>query len=159
MTLKYWDEAFLIVTYLINRMPSHVIKGDTPYFRVFKEPPNYNFLRIFGCACWTNLRPYNAHKLQFYSKKCVFLGYSTLHKRYKCLDLSTGRIYTSQNVIFYEQVFPFSSLHPNAGPRLQAEIALYPTLFPYLNTRVLSTNGHTNKFSPASNQSLPTSGV
>jgi hypothetical protein len=30
--LKYWDEAFLTATYFINRMPSRVIEGDTPYF-------------------------------------------------------------------------------------------------------------------------------
>jgi hypothetical protein len=63
MPLKYWDEAFLTVTYLINHMPSRVIQGDTPYLHVFKEQPNYNFLRIFGCICWPNLRPYNAQKL------------------------------------------------------------------------------------------------
>jgi hypothetical protein len=116
MPLKYWDEAFLTATYLINCMPSRAIQGDIPYLHVFKESPNYNFLRIFGCACWPNLWPYIAHKLQFRSKKCVFLGYSTLHKGYKCLDLSTGRIYTSRGVIFDEQVFPFATFHPNAGP-------------------------------------------
>jgi hypothetical protein len=63
-------------------MPSHVIQGDTPYLRVFKETPNYNFLCIFGCASWPNHWPYNDHKLQFCSKKCVFLGYRTLHKGY-----------------------------------------------------------------------------
>jgi hypothetical protein len=63
MPLKYWDEAFLTVTYLINHMPSRVIQGDTPYLRVFKEQPNYNFLHIFGCVCWPNLWPYNAQKL------------------------------------------------------------------------------------------------
>jgi hypothetical protein len=61
--LKYWDEAFLTATYLINHMPSCIIQEDTPYHRVFKEPPNYNFLRIFGCVCWPNLCLYNAHRL------------------------------------------------------------------------------------------------
>jgi hypothetical protein len=55
--------------------------------------------------------------------------------------------------------FPFSSLHPNAGPHLQAKIALHPTFFLDLNVGVLSTNGHMNKFSPASNQNLPSCGV
>jgi hypothetical protein len=93
MPLKYWDEAFITATYLINRMPSHVIYGDTPFYRVFKEPPNYEFLRSFCCACRPNLRPYNSHKLQFHSNQCTFLGYSSLHNGYRCLDLSTSRIY------------------------------------------------------------------
>jgi hypothetical protein len=78
---------------------------------------------------------------------------------YKCLDLSTGRIYTSRDVIFDEQVFPFSTLHPNAGPHLQAKIALHPTLFPNLNPGVLATNGHMDNFSSVSDQNLPSYGV
>jgi hypothetical protein len=38
----------------------------------------------------------------------VFLGYSSFHKEFKCLDRKTGRIYISRDVIFYDNVFPFS---------------------------------------------------
>jgi histone deacetylase 1/2 len=61
MPLKFWDEAFLTATYLINLLPSKVIDFDTPFQRLFKETPDYSALRMFGCACWPNLRPYNAH--------------------------------------------------------------------------------------------------
>jgi hypothetical protein len=64
-------------------------------------------LCVFGCACWPRLRPYNKHKLSFRSKECVFLGYSSLHKWYKCLDPNSGRIHISRDV-FYENVFLFS---------------------------------------------------
>jgi hypothetical protein len=108
MPIKFWDEAFLTVTFLINRMPTRVIDNTCPLQRLFHTPPNYSFLKIFGCACWPHLRPYNKHKLSFRSKECVFLGYSTLHKGYKCLDLDSGRVYVSRDVIFDENVFPFS---------------------------------------------------
>jgi hypothetical protein len=62
--------------------------------------------------------------LQFRSKQYVFLGYSGLHKWYKCLDISTGRVYISRDVVFDETVFPFASLHSNAGARLREEIIL-----------------------------------
>jgi histone deacetylase 1/2 len=124
MPLKFWDEAFLTAIFLINHLPSPVIKNDTPYERLFGKQPDYSFLRTFGCACWPNLRPYNARKLEFRSKRCVFLGYSNLHKGFKCLDPSEGRAYISCGVIFDERVFPFSLLHPNAGARLRAELPL-----------------------------------
>ena len=89
MPLKYWDEAFLAATYLINRMPTKLLQHRTPLEVLFKEKPNYSSLRIFGCACWPNLRPYNAHKLEFRSMRCAFLGYSNFHKGFKCLDIST----------------------------------------------------------------------
>ncbi|WVZ51017.1 hypothetical protein U9M48_002209 [Paspalum notatum var. saurae] len=127
MPIKFWDEAFLAAAYLINRTLSKVINHDTPFERLFQKKPDYNFLRIFGCACWPNLRPYNTKKLQFRSKQCVFLGYSNSHKGYKCLDPSNGRVYISGDVIFDEEVFPFSKLHHNSGARLRQEILLLPS--------------------------------
>jgi hypothetical protein len=112
MPLKFWDEAFATAAYLINRLPSRVINYDTPLHRLFNSSPDYSMLRTFGCACWPHLRPYNTHKLQFRSKKCVFLGYSPLHKEYKCLDTSTGRIYISRDVVFDDTCFPLSALPP-----------------------------------------------
>ena len=34
MPLKFWDEAFLAATYLINRTPSKVINLDTPLEKI-----------------------------------------------------------------------------------------------------------------------------
>ena len=70
--IKFWDEAFLTATYLITRVPTRVIDNLCPLECLFKNPPNYSMLHIFGCACWPNLRPHNQHKLSFRSKSCVF---------------------------------------------------------------------------------------
>jgi hypothetical protein len=50
-----------------------------------------------------------------------------MHKGFKCLDISTGRIYISRDVIFDEQIFPFAELHANEGARLRSEIELLPS--------------------------------
>lgn len=47
-----------------------------------------------------------------------------MHKGFKCLDISSGRIYISRYVVFDEEVFPFSLLHPNAEALLPKEIVL-----------------------------------
>jgi hypothetical protein len=131
MPLKYWDEAFSTTAYLINRTPSRVIGHDTPIHKLCGASPDYNQLRIFWCACWPNLMPYNTCKLAFRSTRCVFLGYSNLHKGYKFLDVPSGRVYISRDLIFYESVFPFLKLNPNAGAQLKNEIMLlHPTLIP-----------------------------
>ena len=109
-------------------MPSKVIAHTSPFERLHGQKPNYNFLRVFGCAVWPNLRPYNSRKLEFRSKQCVFIGYSPLHKGYKCLDPKAGRVYISRDVIFDEDVFPFAALHPNAGALLRKEIELLPDM-------------------------------
>lgn len=48
-----------------------------------------------------------------------FLGYSNLHKGFKCLDISTGRIYISRDVTFDGSLYPFAQLNP-----IRAEILL-----------------------------------
>jgi hypothetical protein len=126
MPLKFWDEAFVAATYLINRTPAKLLNFSTPYEHLLKEKPDYSMLRVFGCACWPNLRPYNARKLEFRSKRCAFIGYSNMHKGFKCLDISTGRVYISRDVVFDETMVPFSELHANAGARLQAEVHVLP---------------------------------
>jgi hypothetical protein len=53
-----------------------------------------------------------------------------MHKGYKCLEVSTGRVYISCDVTFDKDVFPFSELNPNVGARLRSDVALlHPTLF------------------------------
>ena len=104
----YWDHAFTTTAYLINRMPTHVLSNLSPYEKLFNRPPDYSFLRVFGCACFPNLSPYNKNKLQSRSVRCVFLGYSNMHKGYKCLHLDTGRLYISRDVVFNEFDYPFS---------------------------------------------------
>ena len=97
-----------------------------PSIVFLEKKPEYTLLRTFGCTCWPHLCLYNTKKLAFRSKQCVFLGYSNQHKGFKCLDPKEGRVYISRDVTFDEQVFPFTSLHPNAGARLRAELALLP---------------------------------
>ena len=64
----------------------------------FMSFPDYSFLYILKCLFFPLLRPYNRYKLNFCHASCVFLGYSASHLGYKCLDLSSNRIYIAQHV-------------------------------------------------------------
>jgi hypothetical protein len=121
---RFWSDAFSTACFLINRLPSRVISMQTPLERLLGEVPDYTFLKVFGCACWPHLRPYNNRKLEFRSKKCVFLGYSALHKGYKCLHVPTNRVYISRDVVFDENVFPFSQLPSTYTPPTSSTLLL-----------------------------------
>ncbi|GJW49721.1 putative RNA-directed DNA polymerase [Tanacetum coccineum] len=45
--------------------------------------------------------------MDFRSTLCVFLGYSPSHHGYRCLDISTERLYIARHVCFNEAPFPF----------------------------------------------------
>jgi hypothetical protein len=126
MPLKFWDEAFLTIVFLINHLPTPILAHVSPIVKLFDTKPAYSFLCTFGCTCWPNLRCYNTNKLAFCSKQCAFLGYSTHHKGYKCLDISSSHVYISCDLVFDENVFPFAMLHANVGAHLRSEISLLP---------------------------------
>lgn len=42
------------------------------------------------------------------------------------MDPKEGRVYISKDVVFDERLFPFATLHPNAGARPCSEIAILP---------------------------------
>ena len=51
-----------------------------------------------------------------------------MHKGFKCLDPSEGRVYISRDMVFDERVFPFAQFHPNTGAQLRAELSLLPDI-------------------------------
>jgi hypothetical protein len=108
--LHFWGDAFLTACFLINRLASRVIGFSTPIQKLTGAKPDFSMVKTFGAACWQNLRPYSVHKPNFRTKQCVFIGYSELHKGYRCLHIPTGRVYISRDVVFDEHVFPFSKL-------------------------------------------------
>jgi hypothetical protein len=105
--LKFWTYAFKTSVYLINCMPTLILHNKSPFECLLHQPLNYDFLCTFGCLCFPFLRPYNDHKLDYCSIPCVFLGYSSSHLEYRCLDLSSKHLYISRRVRFHEHVFSF----------------------------------------------------
>ncbi|XP_020679649.1 protein argonaute 1A-like [Dendrobium catenatum] len=107
---NFWAEAVSTANYLINRLPSSAITNVTPYYRLYGTQANYDHLRTFGCLCFPWTRPYAPNKLAPRSSICVFLGYSSQHKGYRCLDINTKCIYISRHVTFHEDQFPYKQL-------------------------------------------------
>lgn len=81
----------------------------SPFQKLYNQLPDYNFPKVFGYSCFPLLRLYHQHKLDFYTQKCLFIGYSPLHNGYKCLDKS-GKVIIARHVIFNESEFPYSEL-------------------------------------------------
>jgi hypothetical protein len=71
--------------YLINHMPSPILCNKSLFECSFNHPTDYTFLRTFGCFCFPFMF-YNTDKLDYCSTPYVFLGYSSSHLCYRCLD-------------------------------------------------------------------------
>jgi hypothetical protein len=73
LSKEFWIESFLTAIFLINRLPTPFVQNGSPFSVLFKQPPDYANLKIFGCACYPLLRPYNSHKLMFKKQAKHFL--------------------------------------------------------------------------------------
>lgn len=144
LPFKYWWDSFHTATYIINKLPFPTLQHVSPHQMLFNHPPDYSFLKTFGCACYPFLRPYNTSKLQFRSSKCVFLGYNSLHCGYRCLHPSR-RVFISKTVTFDEQEFPYSSLFSNTSnpPSIHPSILTQIPEFPAAPTPTYSTSSST----------------
>jgi hypothetical protein len=107
--------------------PQSVLQKKSHFQKLFRRSPDYKFLCIFGCVRFPNLRPYNQHKFDFHSKECVFLGYSSNHKGYKCYHIPTFSMYISRDVIFHESKFLFTSNCLVSIPSIQPSSTWLPS--------------------------------
>jgi len=117
LPIKYWGECVLTATYLINtatylinRFPSKVLKGLSPFHLLFGKKPTYDHLKVFGSLCYTLTLKSGRDKFQARPVPYVFLGYPFGKKAYKVLNLETHQVFTSRDVVFHEKTLPYKSI-------------------------------------------------
>nr|KYP42260.1 Retrovirus-related Pol polyprotein from transposon TNT 1-94 [Cajanus cajan] len=156
LPMKYWDHVFHTTVYLINRLPSLSHNKIVPYQVLYSKDLDYTFIKVFGCACYPLLTPYNTNKLHFRSTECVFLGYSSSHKGYKCLD-TNGLLFISKDVIFNEQRFPYQHLIPSTTSVSNSSTNFPLGVLSSNDVASTSTSNSSSSSSPLSAHTLPPS--
>lgn len=113
----YWSHAVATASYLINRVPSQVLDFKTPISLLPKSSlPTSLPLRVFGCVCFVHNSNPSRDKLDLRAFRCVFLGYSTSQKGYKCYHPPTRKMFITMDVTFRETEAYFP-------PSLQGELS------------------------------------
>lgn len=93
--------------YLINRTPSKVLDGKTPYELMYGTTPSYDAVKTFGCLSFAHKATRDKDKFGERSRKCVFVGYPYGQKGWKLFDLETEQFFVSRDVVFNEEVYPY----------------------------------------------------
>ena len=108
MPNKFWAEAIDTATYILNRMPTTVLGGMSPYEIIHEHAPNIDHIRTFGCMAYTYVQ--RRKKMEKRSKEMIMLGYSDQRKGYRLYDPNTRRVVWSLDVRFDEDDYPYERL-------------------------------------------------
>ncbi|KAJ9561853.1 LOW QUALITY PROTEIN: hypothetical protein OSB04_007013 [Centaurea solstitialis] len=103
----FWGECVLTAAYIINRLPSKVIRNKTPYEIIFQQRPDYEHMKVFGCLAYFRSNETKGDKFEAKGRPGVFLGYPQGTKGYKIFDIENKKIIVSRDVRFHENQFPF----------------------------------------------------
>ncbi|KAL0641684.1 hypothetical protein Bca4012_102622 [Brassica carinata] len=101
--MKFWSDAVATACYLINRTPTLILQGQSPFEVLNQYKPSIEHMKIFGCLCFVMVPGEIRNKLEAKSSKAMFIGYSSSQKGYKCYDPNTRRVLVSRVVKFVEE--------------------------------------------------------
>lgn len=155
---QFWSYAILHATFIINRVPSPILKNQSPFHLLHKQIPNLHELKVFGSLCYASTLQSHRTKLMNRARKCIFLGYKYGVKGAVLLDLNNKEIFISRNVTHHELIFPYkpsstsSTWQYHSTPPLEPPNITTPPLEPpNITTPTLSPQFPT---SPPENSSI-----
>lgn len=131
LPVSFWGQSVLTAAHLINRTPTRLLHGKSPYEVLFGSPPNYDALRVFGCLCYVHVKSRSKDKFSTRSRRCLFMGYPYGKKAWNVYDLDTNEFFISRDVTFVETEFPgFDDQEHVSPPLVQNDIAFDDWLLP-----------------------------
>ncbi|KAE8720906.1 tir-nbs resistance protein [Hibiscus syriacus] len=99
---RFWAEAMRTAAFVINRLPQPRLGFVSPFEKLWNIKPTVSNFRVFGCVCYVFVPDHLRSKFDKKNVRCIFVGYESQRKGWKCCDPISGRCYTSRNVIFDE---------------------------------------------------------
>lgn len=109
LPIEYWGECVKTAVYILNRTPSQLLNGRTPFERLYGRIPSFKHLRVFGCLAYAHNQHHHGDKFATRSRRCAFLGYPMGKKGWVLLDMDTEKVFISRDVVFCEDQFPFAA--------------------------------------------------
>ena len=86
----------------MNRCPTKVVEGKTPYEAWSGNKPNISHLRVFGCEAFSYIVFGRRKKLDQRAEKYIFVDYDNHHRVYRLYSPSFRGVFISRDVKFNE---------------------------------------------------------
>lgn len=97
-----WVEAVRHLVYILNRLPTKALSGETPYEAWTSVKPKLDHLRVFGCLAHVKVPNRGLSKLDDRSVTMVYIGKEPGTKAHRLYNPNTGPLHVSRDVVFEE---------------------------------------------------------
>ena len=121
---KFWSFAVNHAVFIMNRVPTRILKHKSPYQCMFDRDPDLENLKTFGTLAYASTLQAHRTKLDHRARKCVFLGYKQNVKGVMLLDINTRETFISRHVTHHDHIFP---LKPNWQYHTHENVSLEPS--------------------------------
>ena len=102
-----WAEAMNTAVYILNRVPSAALEGDTPFHRLFGRHANLEHLRVFGCRAYAQVYDQYRKKLDPKAWRGIMVGYDPQNPAaYRIFNPEKRTTSVTAHVTFDEAQFP-----------------------------------------------------
>ncbi|CAA7037263.1 unnamed protein product [Microthlaspi erraticum] len=127
LPIRFWGECVLTACHLINRTPSTLLNGKTPFEILHGVAPSYTTLKVFGSLCHARNILRDKDKFGERSRRCVFMGYPFGQKGWRVWDIEKQEFFCVKGCVFEETVFPFASVikQNDDMPRQQQQVSIH----------------------------------
>lgn len=100
MPTWFWGEAVTTAVYILNRGPTKIVVGMTPYEAWCKRKPVVHHLQTFCCVIHVKKTGGHVSKLDDRSSQMVFIGYESDSKAYRVPI--TKKVCVTRDIVFEE---------------------------------------------------------
>ena len=110
LPLEFWGEVVNTSVYILNRISSRTLHGETPFTKWYGYKPDVSHFKEFGSVCYAHVPKQVRKKLDSKAHECLFLGFCPTSKAYRLWSIHKRKILHSRDVIFDEETAPGLSL-------------------------------------------------
>ncbi|XP_019238180.1 PREDICTED: uncharacterized protein LOC109218282 [Nicotiana attenuata] len=122
---RFWSDCVRTAVYLINKLPTSILKGKSPYELLYGKPAKLDHLRVFGCLCYASNMP-KGDTFTVIAKRVVLIGYSETQKGYRMYDLENRSAFVSRDVVIKSRSFLLRELLIQTVQRIYSLLNLQP---------------------------------
>lgn len=89
LPLRFWGDCIKTVVYVINRVPSVVLRNTSPYEMLYEKTPLLDYFKVINYLCYVTMLP-KGDKLAARALKVILLGYAVIQRDIRCMILQKG---------------------------------------------------------------------